>query len=71
MKAEHAHIWWGSNGLSSTATINVSGLGNVEIRNFISDDTRNRVEQEAILSLQQRLGIVCSFNDAAVKGEGK
>lgn len=62
MKLVHAFI---NNGgvLSSTATIDVPGLGNVEIKNALSDETRARVEAEAILALQQRLGIVCNFKD--------
>lgn len=62
MKAKHVHIWF-ENTNSSTAVIIVEGLGEVEIKNFISDECRARIEAEAILALEQRLGIVCNFDD--------
>jgi len=59
MKLNHAHVFWTLN--SSSAEIEVPGLGSVNIQNFISDETKSRIEKEAILALEQRLGIVCNF----------
>jgi hypothetical protein len=65
MNINHAHIFWTVK--TSSAEINVPGLGSVNIADFISDETRNRIEQEAILALEQRLGIVCRFSQEVEK----
>lgn len=61
MKILMAHVAWENN--YSTATLEVEGLGNVEIKGFISDECKSRLEKEAILALEQRLGIVCNFSE--------
>jgi hypothetical protein len=62
MQIESAHITWKSGTTEfkhCSASIDVPGLGKVEIKDFISDDLRNRIEAEAIFSLNQKLGITC------------
>lgn len=59
MKMDHVFISWGEYPASS-AEIDVPGLGKVTIKDFISDEARERIEKEAILSLNQKLGIICT-----------
>jgi len=63
MKIERAFINWSIGVPSSNATIDVPGLGSVEIKNFLSDETRKIIENEAILSLRQRMGFVENFQE--------
>ena len=67
MKILNAHIYWftipNSEHKSSTAEIEVPGLGIVNIKDFISDELRTRIEAEAIFALKQNLGIVCANGD--------
>ena len=66
MKIEHAHICWSvgsSSLLTSSATLTVQGLGSVEIKDFISDETRRRIAKEAEFAMNQRLDAMCDYQD--------
>ena len=66
MKTVCAHVYFDNPGYNSSAEVMVEGLGKVEIKNFLSDECKQRIANEAVIALQQRLGIVCNFSPEEV-----
>lgn len=66
MVIKSLNLFWQKGGYgnnSSSATIQVDGLGEVTIKNCISDELRERLEEEALLSLRIKLGQVVEVNN--------
>jgi uncharacterized protein (DUF488 family) len=59
MKILNACVYWELYGNTKYKTCNaeiiIPGVGNVTIKDFLSEDLRNRIEQEAIFNLKQKL----------------
>lgn len=63
MKTKSVYIWLSRDGTTTAkATIEVPGLGNVEIEQALSDDLRNRIVEESQSALRVKLGQVVTAN---------
>lgn len=61
MNAESIHIHYKfryGQATTTTADINVPGLGAVEIKNCVSQETIDAIEKEVIIALRQKLGMI-------------
>lgn len=56
MKFERAHLWNKGSGIEASATVEVPGIGMIEFKCAISDETCERVRQEVITALRTRMG---------------
>ena len=63
MKTKSVYIWLRQDGTTTAkATIEVPGLGDVEIEQALSDDLRNIIAEEAQTALRVKLGQVVTAN---------
>jgi len=56
IKSCHVFFKYEGNNQTSVVTIEVPGLGEVSIKDFISDALRNWIEKESIYVLRMKLG---------------
>jgi len=60
MKVMNAHITWNSlpmscEFLASSAEVFVDGLGTFEIKDFISEETRQRLNEEIVIAVRSKI----------------